>query len=138
VWALVVSDPDGKSVNYNTRILGRRGFVSVNLVTDPDKLGAFKHHATALLGGTGFGTGARYEDFDASTDKVAEYGLAGLVMAGAGLGAAKLAKVGLLAKFSKVIIAAVIAGKKFIVIALLALGALAKKLFAKKGDESAT
>ncbi len=138
VWALVVSDPDGKSVNYNTRILGRRGFVSVNLVTDPQKLGGFKHHAAALLGGTRFGTGARYQDFDESTDKVAEYGLAGLVMAGAGLGAAKLVKVGLLAKFSKVIIAALIAGKKFIVVALLALGALAKKLFAKKDDEPAT
>jgi uncharacterized membrane-anchored protein len=138
VWALIVSDPDGKSVNHNTRILGRRGFVSLNLVTDPARLGEFKPHATALLAGTRFGTGARYEDFDASTDKVAEYGLAGLVMAGAGLGAAKLAKLGLLAKFSKVALAALIAGKKFIVLGLIALAALAKKFLGKKGDEPAT
>lgn len=138
VWALVVSDPDGKSVNYNTRILGRRGFVSVNLVTDPGQLAGFKQHATALLGGTHFANGARYEDFNAATDKVAEYGLAGLVAAGAGLGAAKLVKLGLLAKFSKFIVAALIAGKKLIVLGLLALGAAAKKLFGKKGDEPAT
>ena len=135
VWALIVSDLEGKSVNYNTRILGRRGFVSVNLVTDPQKLGEFKPHARALLGATHFKTGARYEDFQESTDKVAEYGLAGLVAAGAGLGAAKFVKLGLLAKFSKVILAALIAGKKFIEIALIALVALLKKFFGKKDEQ---
>jgi len=138
IWALIVSDPTGKSVNYNTRILGRHGFVSINLVTDPDKLGMFKPHAAALLGGTRFKQGARYEDFNSSTDKVAEYGLAGLVAAGAGLGAAKFVKLGLFAKFSKVIIAALIAGKKFIVIGVVALAALLKKfLGGKKSEESA-
>jgi uncharacterized membrane-anchored protein len=132
IWGLIVSDPEGKSVNYNTRILGRRGFISLNLVTDPARLAEFKPHATALLGSTAFAQGARYEDFDEKNDKVAEYGLAGLVMAGAGLGAAKLVKLGLLAKFSKVIIAALIAGKKFIVIGLIALGVAVKKLFGGK------
>jgi uncharacterized membrane-anchored protein len=139
VWALIVADPEGKSVNYNTRILGRRGFVSINLVTDPSKLGTFKPHATALLGGTRFKPGARYEDFNSSTDKVAEYGLAGLVAAGAGLGAAKFVKLGLFAKFSKVIIGALIAGKKFIIIGLVALAALLKRfLSGRKGDEPAS
>ncbi len=96
------------------------------------RLTEFKPHATALLGTTAFAQGARYEDFDAKNDKVAEYGLAGLVMAGAGLGAAKLVKLGLLAKFSKVILAALIAGKKFIVIGLIALGAAVKKFFGAK------
>jgi uncharacterized membrane-anchored protein len=137
VWALLVSDPEGKSVNYNTRILGRKGFVSLNVVTDPEKLTMYKPHAATLLGGTKFGSGARYEDFDSKTDKVAEYGLAGLVMAGAGLGAAKLVKLGLLAKFWKVIIAAVIAGKKAIVVAAIAVGAYLKKLFGTKKDEPA-
>jgi len=139
VWALIVSDPEGKSVNYNTRILGRKGFISVNLVTDPEKLGAFKAHATALLTGTRFKQGARYEDFNSDTDKVAEYGLAGLVAAGAGLGAAKFVKIGLFAKFWKVILAVLIAGKKFIVVALIAAGALLKKVFGgKKSEEAAS
>lgn len=128
IWALIVSDPDGKSVNYNTRVLGRRGFVSLNLVTDPARLAEFKPQAIALLGGTAFNAGARYEDFNESTDKVAEYGLAGLIMAGAGLSAAKLIKIGLLAKAWKLILFALIAGKKFIVIALLGLAAFLKKL----------
>jgi uncharacterized membrane-anchored protein len=137
VWALLVSDPEGKSVNYNTRILGRRGFVSLNLVTDPTKLAMHKPHAATLLGGTKFSKGARYEDFNSSTDKVAEYGLAGLVMAGAGLGAAKLVKLGLLAKFWKVIVAALIAGKKLVVVAAVAVGAFLKRLFGAKKDEPA-
>jgi len=136
VWALVVSDADGKSVNYNTRVLGRRGYVSLDLVTDPEKLPAHRADASALLAGTHFVNGARYQDFDAKKDKVAEYGLAGLIMAGAGLGAAKLVKIGLLAKFWKVILALIIAGKKAVAAAVLAGLAFFKRLFgAKKKDE---
>jgi uncharacterized membrane-anchored protein len=54
VWALEVSDEDGKSVNFNTRVLGRRGYVSVNLVTAPGKLSEYKPRAAALLGATTF------------------------------------------------------------------------------------
>ncbi len=132
VWALVVSDPDGKSVNYNTRVLGRHGYVSLDLVTDPDKLAAHRSDANALLAGTGFAGCARYQDFDSKKDKVAEYGLAGLIMAGAGLGAAKLIKIGLIAKFWKVILAAIIAGKKAVAAAVFALVAYLKRLFGKK------
>jgi uncharacterized membrane-anchored protein len=135
-WALIVSDPDGKSVNFNTRILGRRGYVSLNLVTSPESLPAYKGNASTLLAATHFQQGARYEDFNEKTDKVAEYGLAGLVLAGAGLGAAKLIKIGLLAKFWKLGLAALIAGKKFIVIGVLAIGAMIKKFFIKSDAET--
>ncbi|HET9955398.1 MAG TPA: DUF2167 domain-containing protein [Polyangiaceae bacterium] len=136
VWALIVSDPEGKSVNLNTRVLGRRGYVSLNLVTDPKNLAQYRHHGTALLTATHFANGARYEDFNEKTDKMAEYGLAGLIMAGAGLGAAKLVKLGLLAKFSKVIIGVLIAGKKVIVVAVLALAGIAKRLFSGRRAET--
>lgn len=135
VWALIVSDPDGKSVNYNTRILGRRGYVSLNVVTDPDKLAAHRPDAASLLTATHFTTGARYQDFDSKKDKVAEYGLAGLIMAGAGLGAAKLIKIGLLAKFWKVILAAIIAGKKVLAGLVVAGIAFLKRLFGAKKKE---
>lgn len=137
VWGLLVKASDGESMNYNTRILGRRGYVSVNLVTDRQHLAHDKPAAAALLRATTFGGGARYEDFDKSSDKVAEYGLTGLVLGGVGLGLAKAVKIGLLAKFSKVIIAALIAGKK--AIAALVIGALAfaKKLFQKKAPDAA-
>jgi uncharacterized membrane-anchored protein len=134
VWALIVSDSDGKSVNLNTRVLGRKGYVSLNLVTDPAKLAEYRPNAQTLLSHTQFATGARYEDFNEKTDKVAEYGLAGLVLAGAGLGAAKLVKLGLLAKFSKVIIGLLIAGKKAIVLAVIAVGAFLKKMFSGRRE----
>lgn len=133
VWALTVSDSDGKSVNFNTRVLGRRGFASLNLVTDPTKLEAFKPEAAALLAGTRFANGARYEDFNASSDKTAEYGLAGLIAAGAGLGASKLVKIGLLAKSWKVLLGVLFAGKKLIVLALFVAAAFVKKLLSGRG-----
>lgn len=136
IWGLIVSDPGGKSVNYNTRVLGRRGYASLNLITDPNQLAGFKSEATVLLSGTKFAAGSRYEDFDAKSDKTAEYGLAGLVAAGAGLGAAKLVKIGLLAKFWKVVVAALLAGKKLIVVALAGIGAYLKKLFVGRKNNS--
>lgn len=132
VWGLNVRDVDGVSVNFNTRVLGRHGYASINLVTDPAKLAGNKPVAAALLEATSFRDGARYQDFDGKKDKVAEYGLIGLVLGGAGLGAAKLVKVGLLAKFSKVIIAALIAGKKAVVALCLGIGAFFKRIFSRK------
>jgi uncharacterized membrane-anchored protein len=132
VWAMVARGPHGKSANYSTRVLGRHGYASLTLVADPSELPQVKPHAELLLAGEHFETGARYEDFDAKTDKVAEYGLAGLVLAGAGLGAAKLVKLGLIAKFWSVIVAALIAGKKVVVLAVLALAAAAKRFFGRR------
>ena len=94
-------------------------------------------NAAALLGATRFKPGARYEDFNEKTDKVAEYGLIGLILGGAGLGAAKLVKVGLLAKFGKTILALLIAGKKAVVVALAGAAAFLKRLFGgKKNTET--
>jgi uncharacterized membrane-anchored protein len=134
VWGLIVESSEGNSINYNTRILGRTGFVSLNLVTDKQHLAEYKPAGALLLSRTSFESGKRYEDFDSSTDKVAEYGLTGLVLGGAGVGLAKAAKIGLLAKFGKGILALLVAGKKVVIAGLLALGALLKKMFGKKQD----
>jgi uncharacterized membrane-anchored protein len=134
IWGLRIEASDGGSINYNTRILGRNGFISLNLVTDKQHLAEYKPAGALLLSKTAFESGKRYADFNSSTDKVAEYGLTGLVLGGAGLGLAKAAKIGLLAKFGKVIIGLLVAGKKFIVVAALAVGAALKALF-KKNDE---
>ena len=101
VWGLTVTG-NHKSVNYSTRILGRRGYVSLNLVTSTERFAQDRSTATKLLAATTFRQGARYQDFDKSKgDKVAEFGLVGLVLGG--IGVAKLVKIGLLAKFWKVI-----------------------------------
>lgn len=142
IWGLLLSSPDEKpedrSLNYNTRVLGRTGYISVNLVTAPNALEKHKAAASAIVSAAHFAPGMRYEDFDEKKDKVAEYGLTGLVLGGVGLGIAKLAKIGLLAKFGKVIIAALIAGKKAIIALLVAAGAAARKLLGRRRDNDQT
>jgi len=133
VWALVLSSAEeGKSVNLNTRVLGRKGYASVNLVTGADELSRWRANGSEILRATSFAPGQRYEDFDAKTDKVAEYGLTGLVLGGAGVGIAKAAKLGLVAKFWKGLLALLVAGKKGIVALFAAIAAFARKLFGKK------
>ena len=136
IWALIVSSSDGASMNLNTRVLGRKGYVSVNLVTEREELTKYRANGVEILSATTFAPGSRYEDFDASTDKVAEYGLTGLVLGGAGVGLAKAAKIGLAAKLWKGILAVLIAGKKGIVAVLAAAAALLRKVLGGKKNAS--
>jgi uncharacterized membrane-anchored protein len=103
------NDPD-PGINYNTYLLGRDGYISLNLVTSAKNVDADKPDARRLLAALQFNDGKRYQDFNSSTDKVAAFGLAALV---AGVAAKKLgllATLGLmLAKFAKVIFVAVAA-----------------------------
>ncbi len=129
VWALKVSDKEGTSINFNTRVLGRKGYVSLNLVTPPEKFDANRVQAANLLTVTQFGDGARYQDFKPKTDKIAEYGLVGLIAGGAAL---KLAKIGLIAKFGKVIFAFLLAAKKAIIALFVAVAAFFRRKFGGK------
>ena len=114
VWAMSLRDKGApadapQSVNYNTYALGRDGYFTLNLVTDLKELPAHKEEAKALLGALDFDAGKRYADFNSSTDHVAEYGLAALVL---GVGAKKLGLLALgfafIAKFAKLGILAVV------------------------------
>ena len=114
VWAMSSKEKGAPAdaalgVNYNTYALGREGYLSLNFVTDLKDLPAQKPDAKALLGALEFDKGKRYEDFDSSTDHVAEYGLAALVV---GVGAKKLGLLAVafafIAKFAKLIFIAVV------------------------------
>lgn len=106
VWSAITKDKGGSDddlgVNFNTYALGRDGYISLNLVTSLKDLPTQKTVAHELLGNLEFNDGKRYADFNASTDKVAEYGLAALV---AGVAAKKLGffaiALAFLAKFAK-------------------------------------
>lgn len=119
---------EAEGINYNTLMLGREGYISLNLVTDLSAIGKLKPVAHNMLASLEFDAGKRYADFQAETDKVAEYGLAALV---AGVAAKKLgllAMMGLFfAKFAKLILAAGVVG----------LGALGKIFGGKKKSEGA-
>ncbi|MCU1279199.1 MAG: putative inner rane protein [bacterium] len=128
VWAVPATSTRGTTINYNTRVLGRHGFVSLNLLSSPEHVAVDKSDAATLLTATTFNNGARYEDFDKKKDKVAEYGLMGLILGGAGIAAVKVAKVGLLAGLLKFDIA----GWKIVAAFFLALGAGIKRIFTGK------
>jgi len=74
-----------------------------------------------VLALTEFDPGQRYSDFNASTDKVAAYGIAALVAG------AIAAKAGLFAKLFVLLLAF----KKFAIVGFIALAALVRKLFAR-------
>lgn len=99
-----------RGINYNTYALGREGYFSLNLVTGLNTIEADKPAARTLLAGMNFTDGKRYADFNSSTDKVAEYGLAALV---AGVAAKKLGLLAVMAaffvKFAKIIAVASVA-----------------------------
>ncbi len=128
VWALPATSSNGTTINYNTRVLGRRGYVSLNLLSGADRIAAEKSNAATLLAATAFKNGARYEDFDKKKDKVAEYGLMGLILGGAGIAAVKVAKVGLLAGLLKYLVA----GWKIVAAFFIAIGAGIKRFFTGK------
>lgn len=133
VWSAEVkrkegADPD-PTINYNTYVLGREGYISLNLVTSMSTVDQDKVAAGQLLSAVDFNSGKRYADFNSSTDKVAAYGLAALV---AGVAAKKL---GLLALFG----AAILKFAKVIIIAVAAFGAAIARWFkARLGRKEAS
>ncbi|MCA9554126.1 MAG: DUF2167 domain-containing protein [Myxococcales bacterium] len=125
-WANRLRSADGVSVNYNTRVLGRKGVMRVILVTDPELLDATLPKYRELMSGFKYTEGERYAEYR-SGDKIAEYGLIALVAGGAGAVAAKTGLLtGLLLFLKK--------GAKLIVVGLVAIGAFIKKLFTGKSD----
>jgi uncharacterized membrane-anchored protein len=75
-------------VNYSTRLLGRTGVMKAILVTDPTSLENDLREFRSALDGFDFNAGQKYSEFRTG-DKVAEYGLAALVLGGAAAVAAK-------------------------------------------------
>lgn len=94
VWAIRCTSDQGEGVNYNTRLLGRGGVMSANLVISPEQFGSTLPTVKGLLTGFRYRSGQKYEEWR-SGDRVAEYGLGALILGG---GAAVAAKTGLLSK----------------------------------------
>jgi len=107
VWAMSSREKDApadaaQGVNYNTYMLGREGYFTLNLVTGLNELPQHKPAAHTLLAALEFNDGQRYADYNSSTDRTAEYGLAALVVGVAAKKLGLLAMAGLfVAKFGK-------------------------------------
>jgi uncharacterized membrane-anchored protein len=128
-WAkdLVFGSTGEHTLNYNIRILGRRGVLVLNAVASMAQLEAIRGETGTILPAVEFNEGHRYTDYLPGTDKAAAYGIGGLILGGvaAKAGLFKLLWVGLLA------------AKKVLVAAVLAIVAFIKKLFGGKSSETA-
>jgi uncharacterized membrane-anchored protein len=83
-WAkkLQFAGADHQTLNYDVRILGRRGVLVLSAVAQMDRLDEINREAPQILSMVNFVEGNRYGDFDAKSDKVADYGVASLVAGG--------------------------------------------------------
>lgn len=128
-WAKEVKFGDSAehTLNYNIRILGRRGVLVLNAVASIEQLHEIEAAAPTILSMVEFNSGQRYADFTPSTDKVATYGLAALVAGGV---AAK-------AGFFKGLIAILLAAKKLLFVGIAAVMAFLRRLFGGKPQQEA-
>jgi uncharacterized membrane-anchored protein len=118
-WAIRAESENHPILNWNTRLLGRKGVMRVTLVVDPEQYKETLPHFQSLLAGFGYNTGERYAEYRQG-DKIAKYGLSALVVGGA---TAVAAKSGILKYLWK--------GLIFVGIAALA---FVKKLFGRKPE----
>lgn len=95
------------TLNYNIRILGRKGVLNLNAIGNMAVLPMVKGDIDSFLSSVDFNDGYRYSDFNPDIDKIAAYGIGGLIAGKV------LAKTGLLVgllKFWKVIAIALVGG----------------------------
>ena len=120
-WAkeLAFSDSNGHTLNYDIRVLGREGYLSLEAISDMADQPLVNEGMQKVLPMAEFDSGHRYADFNPKTDKLAAYGLAALVAGGVA------AKTGLLTKIGLMLLAA----KKVVFVGLVAIGAFLKKIF---------
>ena len=132
VWArnIQFAGQAENTLNYDIRLLGRRGVLSLNLVAGMNDLEETREAARQFAAAAEFVAGNRYADFQPGTDRTAEYGIAGLIAAGTGAAVAK--KAGLVA----LILAF---GKKFIVLLLAGVaivGGALRRMFKGRSEET--
>jgi len=131
-WAKDLHESADKSdgLNYNIRVLGRKGVLVLNAVASMRDLPTVSAKMPDIMAMVDFKPGNTYADFDPHIDKVAKYGIAALIAGGA-LGVA--AKAGLLKAFWPLLLGL----KKVLVFIVIGLVALFKKIAsAIKGKSS--
>lgn len=98
-------DGEHEVLNYDVRVLGKAGFVIITAVASPDVKAQIMADNAAIINSVNYKDGFRYSDFNPETDHVAEWTIGGLI---AGKVLAKAGVWAVLAKFSKLIIIAII------------------------------
>ena len=119
-WAkeLKFGENEINTLNYNVRILGRKGVMVLNAVSSMNELAEVQKNIEPVLTAFTYADGFKYSDFDPDLDEVAAWTIGGLVAGKV------LAKVGVLAFLLKYI--------KIIGLAIVALGGGIWKWYKKK------
>lgn len=111
-WARSLRDDSGQStLNYEVRVLGRRGVLSLNALADVADLGRIRTAMEGVRASATFNEGHRYADYTPGVDKKAAYGIAALIGGGA-----IAAKTGLF----KGLLVALLASKKLLIVGFVA------------------
>jgi uncharacterized membrane-anchored protein len=105
-WAKEIKfgETDITTLNYNVRILGRKGVIVLNAVADMNELPAVQQNIEPVLASISYADGNKYADFNPDMDEVAAWTIGGLV---AGKVLAKAGIVALLLKNIKLIALAI-------------------------------
>lgn len=120
-WAtLLQTDLGATTLNYDVRVLGRKGVLSLNALAAQEDLPRIKPAMERVRALARFNEGHRYADYVPGADAKAAYGLAALVAGGA-----VAAKSGLL----KGLLAVLLASKKLLVVGVLALVGVGRGLW---------
>lgn len=80
-WAqeLKFGEAEENTLNYNIRVLGRKGYLLMNFIADMEQLPEIERNLDTVLAMAEFNDGYRYDQFDPEYDKMAAYGIGGLV-----------------------------------------------------------
>ena len=100
-WAKLLhfNGEEENTLNYNLRFLGRKGVLQFNFIAAEGALDIVNKDLEAVAKIASFDDGHKYSEFNAATDDVAAYGVAGLIAGGAV--AKKLGLLGALLLFLK-------------------------------------
>lgn len=110
-WGMMLRDDSGvMNINHEVRILGRHGVMNATLICSPEEQTRLLPTLRKALASFEYNSGNKYSEFKEG-DKIAEYGLTGLIVGGGAF---------VIWKFWK-----------FIVAGVVALGAGIKKIFGK-------
>lgn len=81
-WAkeILIEGKSPNTLNYDIRVLGRRGVLAISFVSSVKQLNAVRAAAAELRDATNFAPGHAYADFDEDVDEEAEFDIAELIV----------------------------------------------------------
>jgi uncharacterized membrane-anchored protein len=117
------------TLNYSVRALGREGVLEFDFVAGLNQLQEIDTAIPNVIKAVQYESGKTYSDH-ASGDKVAAYGMAGMIAAGAGVKlAAKLGFLALIGGFFSKILVGLLALKKGLILVVAGVAAVGRKFF---------